>query len=167
MVLASHERVGLRRVVEHSVGEDVARATGVASLFIRENQRGFVDIDTGACSLRTILVPVDGAVPCVPAWRQVIALARLFEPMARVHVLHVGATAPVIQDEEGRALDIPVETRRGLVVETILSVAEEISADLIAMPTEGRHGAMDVLLGSTTERVLREAPCPLLAAPVS
>ena len=167
MVLASHERVGLRRVVEHSIGEEVARATGVASLFIREHQRGFVDIDTGDCSLSTILLPVDADVPCVAAWRQVIALARLFEPVARVHVLHVGSRAPIIHDEEGRALDIPIETRGGLVVETIVSVAEEINADLIAMPTEGRHGAMDAMLGSTTERVLREAPCPLMAVPIS
>jgi hypothetical protein len=34
------------------------------------------------------------------------------------------------------------------------------------MPTEGRHGLSDALLGTTTERVLREAPCPVLAVPM-
>ena len=34
------------------------------------------------------------------------------------------------------------------------------------MPTEGAHGLSDALLGTTTERVLREAPCPVLAVPM-
>jgi len=39
----------------------------------------------------------------------------------------------------------------------------EWAPDLVAMTTEGRHGFMDALRGSTTERVLRTAPCPVLA----
>jgi nucleotide-binding universal stress UspA family protein len=34
------------------------------------------------------------------------------------------------------------------------------------MPTAGRHGLVDALRGSVTERVLHEAPCPVLAIPV-
>jgi nucleotide-binding universal stress UspA family protein len=44
--------------------------------------------------------------------------------------------------------------------------AEEIGADIVAMPTAGRHGLFDALRGSVTERVLRQAPCPVLAVPV-
>jgi nucleotide-binding universal stress UspA family protein len=33
------------------------------------------------------------------------------------------------------------------------------------MATEGRHGFLDAVRGSTTERVLREAGCPVLAVP--
>jgi len=35
------------------------------------------------------------------------------------------------------------------------------------MPTAGRAGVFEVLRGSTTERVLRKARCPLLAVPAS
>ena len=56
--------------------------------------------------------------------------------------------------------------REGPVVETIVSVAEEIDANIIVMPTAGHHGLLDALRGSVTERVLREAPCPVLAVPV-
>lgn len=59
-----------------------------------------------------------------------------------------------------------IDVREGPVIETIISVAEEIGADIIAMPTAGRHGLFDALRGSVTERVLREAPCPVLAVPV-
>ena len=48
---------------------------------------------------------------------------------------------------------------------------EQIAADaptqvLTVMGTEWRHGFLDVLKGSTTERVLLETRCPLLAVPV-
>jgi nucleotide-binding universal stress UspA family protein len=33
------------------------------------------------------------------------------------------------------------------------------------MPTAGRQGVVDALRGSTTERVIRQAPCPVLAVP--
>ena len=38
-------------------------------------------------------------------------------------------------------------------------------ADLIVMATEGRHGVIDAMRGSVTERVVRGAPCPVLAVP--
>jgi nucleotide-binding universal stress UspA family protein len=62
---------------------------------------------------------------------------------------------------------VNVEVRQGDVVETILRTAAEIDADLIAMPTAGHHGIFDALRGSTTERVLRHAPCPVLAMPAN
>ena len=55
--------------------------------------------------------------------------------------------------------------RDGDPVEQILAAAGEVKADLIVMPTAGRAGVFDVLRGSTTERVLRRAPCPVLAVP--
>lgn len=45
----------------------------------------------------------------------------------------------------------------------ILDSAEE--ADLIVMATEGEHGIIDAMRGSVTERVVRDAPCPVLAVP--
>jgi nucleotide-binding universal stress UspA family protein len=35
------------------------------------------------------------------------------------------------------------------------------------MPMAGRHGLLDVIRGSTTERVVREATCPVLALPAA
>jgi nucleotide-binding universal stress UspA family protein len=53
----------------------------------------------------------------------------------------------------------------GEVVETILNASDEREADLIVMATRGHDGFVDALRGSTTERVLRGAKCPLLAVP--
>jgi nucleotide-binding universal stress UspA family protein len=82
-----------------------------------------------------------------------------------VRLMHVGATGPLIRSgaEEGI---VPVALQTGDVVSTILKAAVERQASLIAMPTAGHHGFLDAVRGSTTERVLRHAPCPVLAVPV-
>lgn len=51
----------------------------------------------------------------------------------------------------------------GDIAGSIVDVATEEDADLIVMSTHGRSGLDRLLLGSVTERVLRHAPCPVLA----
>lgn len=167
MVLASHERTGPLRWFGESLGERTARSAHVSTLFVRENHRGFIDPATGVSGLRNILLPVDAHLHCAPAWKRIVAFATLFEPRPRLHLLHVGARTPIVRDERGHPIDVPIKLRQGAVVETILAEAEALSADLIAMPTAGHHGVLDALRGSTTERVLHNAPCPVLATPVT
>jgi universal stress protein A len=47
-------------------------------------------------------------------------------------------------------------------VEEIITEADDASADLIVIATHGYSGLKRVLLGSTAERVVRHAPCPVL-----
>ena len=47
--------------------------------------------------------------------------------------------------------------------ERIVAVARDENADLIVMATNGADGLGERLLGSQTERVVRHAPCPVLA----
>jgi len=51
--------------------------------------------------------------------------------------------------------------RFGAPVEQILNVVEECGSCLIVMATHGRTGLSHVFLGSVTEKVLRQAPCPV------
>ena len=44
----------------------------------------------------------------------------------------------------------------------IIKVARDEGADMIVMGTHGRTGLAHVLIGSVAERVVREAPCPVL-----
>lgn len=44
----------------------------------------------------------------------------------------------------------------------ITEVAEELSADLVVVPSHGRTGLTRLLLGSVAERVVRLAHCPVL-----
>ncbi len=58
----------------------------------------------------------------------------------------------------------PVETavRRGDPVEAVVDYAKERGIDLIVVSTHARWGLGHMLLGSMAERVVREAPCPVL-----
>ena len=44
----------------------------------------------------------------------------------------------------------------------IIRVARDDDVDMIVMGTHGRTGLAHVLIGSVAERVVREAPCPVL-----
>jgi nucleotide-binding universal stress UspA family protein len=50
----------------------------------------------------------------------------------------------------------------GNAAEQILRTAWSISADLIVIPAHGRTGAKHLLPGKTAEKVVRNAPCPVL-----
>jgi len=49
------------------------------------------------------------------------------------------------------------------VAATVVKYAKAHGIDLIVMATHGRTGLTHLLAGSVTEKVLRHAPCPLLA----
>ena len=51
---------------------------------------------------------------------------------------------------------------RGVPHREIVRVADDEGADLIVMPTHGRTGMQHMIFGSTAEKVVRLAPCPVL-----
>jgi nucleotide-binding universal stress UspA family protein len=53
----------------------------------------------------------------------------------------------------------------GRIVPEILRVARDVAADLLVMGTHGLGGFDRLILGSVTERVLRQVPCPVLTIP--
>ena len=57
---------------------------------------------------------------------------------------------------------VQVESRGRPVSDVILADARHSRADIIVMGTHGRRGLNRLLLGSDAERVLREAPVPVL-----
>jgi len=77
---------------------------------------------------------------------------------AGIQLVHVGRSAPELAHPNDQVI-----IRYGNVVQTILDAAVEYDVGFICMPTAGHHGILDALRGSTTERVLRHAPCPMLA----
>lgn len=52
--------------------------------------------------------------------------------------------------------------RRGAPFNEISTFARELGIDLIIVSTHGYTGLQHILLGSTAERVVRHAPCPVL-----
>jgi nucleotide-binding universal stress UspA family protein len=160
IVIATHGRDGIDHWLHGSIAEEVSRQAKATTLFIPPTARGFVDQNTGKISLSRVLVPVDNSPPT-----DVLCDIRAFVQSvggsdAVVEFMHVGETGPQII-EDGTL--VPVALQSGDPVSVILATAKQV--DLVAMPTKGHDGLLDVLRGSTTERVVRHAPCPVLAVP--
>jgi nucleotide-binding universal stress UspA family protein len=168
IVLATHQHEGRVRWVSNAVAEPLARESGLMTLFVPAGVEGFVSRSDGSVSLRSILIPV---APDPSPGVAVEAARRIASGLQRDDVaftaLYVGAPAdmPALSFSPGAGWTWRTMTRQGDVVPTILAVAGECAADLIVMGTQGHQGFLDALRGSTTERVLRHARCPLLAVP--
>ena len=142
--------------------------------------------------IKRILCPVDFSEFSATAYEYAHSLAHHYK--AKLFIQHVAepfisvshryVSQPVIEQayalqvEEANEKIHELETRRRLdevdheivlerggVADCILEFAASEKMDLIAMGTHGKRGLDRLVLGSVTERVLRKAPCPVLAVP--
>lgn len=60
-------------------------------------------------------------------------------------------------------IKIEKSIRHGRPFVEIIQAARELDADLIVIATHGRGGFEHLLFGSTAEKVVRKAPCPVLS----
>lgn len=140
--------------------------------------------------ISSILAPSDFSTHSERAVRYACQLAeRLNAPLHLLHVLSEIVPAgpdpllmPVMppqfyKENEDRAVEtlsrLPDPTwekppsivravRWGSPVDTIVSYAVDHRIGIIVIATHGRTGLSHVLLGSVAERIVREAPCPVL-----
>lgn len=63
---------------------------------------------------------------------------------------------------ERRGIVVTTRVASGIPSEEVVTVARAEDSDLIVVGTRGKTGLAHVLLGSTAERVIRGAPCPVL-----
>ena len=170
MVLATEAREGLPRFFRRSTAEQLSRATGIKTLFVPHGARGFVSLG-GELTLRRILVPVADAPDPRPALVYAARATLLGggEPIELI-ALHVGEGDPklVFPDPTGPGCKWRSAHADGEPVDEIVRFADAESVDLICMATTGAEKLAEALGGSTTtEQVMRRAPCPVLAVPVS
>jgi nucleotide-binding universal stress UspA family protein len=166
LILATHGREGLARWLHGSVAEIVAQRAEAPALFIRPDARGFVSPTTGVCTLKRVLLPVDHDPSPGPALKIIADFVDLFgKGNIELRLMHVGTTPPIIAPHDAIDGMGPIAIRSGHPVDAIVKEASVWNADLIAMPTAGHFGLRDAVSGSMSERVLRQAPCPVLTAP--
>lgn len=165
LVLATRGVRGLARWFVPSMAESLTRLARLPTLLVPKRTRGFVEPETGAVSLRRILVPVDHTPDAEPAVTFVEHTGHVLGAVEAT-LLHAGAAeAPVVAlPENPRCTWDAVQTDGGA-VESILDAARDLPADLIVMVTDGRDGFLDILRGTHTERVLQDTPAPILSLP--
>ena len=138
-------------------------------------------------TIKNIVLPTDFSEATLTATRYAITLAKRFD--ATLHLLHViedplmlapifeSIPLPPQQSFETYAQDrlenwIPIGDRDDLRLELhwfhghpftrIIEFAADHRMDLIVMGTHGRSLVSQAILGSVTEKVVRQAPCPVL-----
>lgn len=72
------------------------------------------------------------------------------------------ALSKIPEGDMAAGLQITREVRSGTPFVEIVRYARDVDADLVVIGTHGRSGLAHVLLGSTAEKVVRKAPCPVL-----
>lgn len=72
------------------------------------------------------------------------------------------ALAKSLDPSWGKPASVALSVRWGDPVEEIIEEASAHGVDLIVIATHGRTGLGHVLLGSVAERIVRQAPCPVL-----
>lgn len=166
IVLAVHQYEGNMRWLHKRVAEPVAHAAGQMTLFIPHGVPGFVSPHDGSISLHNILMPVARKPHAQPAVDAVVRMVRALQlPSGNVTLLHAGPAEeiPALQVAADPGWNWKLKAQEGEPVEVTLQTAADSSADLIVMTTEGPHGFLDALRGSTSERVLRGCRCPVLS----
>ena len=149
----------------------------------------FLPFRNAGITLKQILVPIDFSDCSLRALDLASTIALPFG--AKLTLLHVvepgvyqqsyfGVTPPLEESNQnlveagrerlsalgrkriGHRLRTESLVRIGRAHSEIPDTASALSADLIVMGTHGYTGLKHVLLGSTAERVVRHAPCPVL-----
>jgi len=168
IVLATEGREGLPGWLKPSVAERVARETKLMTLFVPAGGRGFVNPRDGTIHLSRILIPVAREPSAQPALVYATRLAQIASKPVELVLFHVGdGPVPALAQPVDPQLRFRVEQRSGDVIDEIERAARELDVDMIAMTTDGRDGFLGVIgRGSHTERIVRQAPCPVLAVPV-
>jgi len=163
LVAASHGRTGINWWLSGSVAIETLRMTSIPTLLLGPSARTFIDENSGRLNLHNILFPIASSPSPVEAARQFEALmGNIPAQVFRVHVREKNAA-----DGQLARIFPELTTLSGDVVPSILGAAREVNAGIIAMPTADHHGFIDAFRGSVTQRVLHEAPCPILAMPAS
>jgi nucleotide-binding universal stress UspA family protein len=168
LVLATRQRDGLSRWLHRAVAEPLARRSRAMTLFVPSHGKGFVAPADGAVRLEKVLIPVDHVPDGQAAVEEAFFLAEgLGCREVEFKLLHVGTGQgmPTLFLPHSPGYRWKERLVNGDAVEVIEREAALWEPDLIVFTTEGHRDFLDALRGSTTERVLRSARCPVLAVP--
>lgn len=188
IVIATHGYTGARRVLLGNTAERVVRHATCPVLTVPARTASRRAGRTAPLKLRKILVPIDFSNLSKGSLPLATFLAGQFD--AEIVLLHVvqrfpidylvggqllnHVMTPLMRQSEAdlkriaasmsksAGLQVSAVVRDGKPFEEICRAAKRLDADLIALTTHGYTGLKHAWLGSTAERVVRYASCPVL-----
>ncbi|MFC1862396.1 universal stress protein [Thermodesulfobacteriota bacterium] len=190
VITATRGRSGLKRLVLGSVTEHLMRLSPCPLLAVRGKEKGSRPSFDQDIKFNRILVGCDFSKDSILAYQYGLSLAQEFQ--ADIHLAHVIAP-PIYKDlprsinetreklrqdlrvelKERLESMVPVEAHNWCTPKTVLLAGqphEEISKyavvqdmDLVVLGVRGHSLVESLFVGSTTDRVVRQIPCPVLS----
>ena len=188
IVMGTHGRHGVQRLMMGSVAERTVRQASCSVLTVREQEDHASPTKSGVSQIQRILVPIDFSEHSKSLLHTAQALALSYG--AQLDLLHVNemplfagiysglmTANDLVPEVDKHALErlehlweqvgreeVPVKlhVEEGHAAAHIVDFAEQVGSDLIVIASQGRSGIAHFLIGSVAERVVRSAPCPVL-----
>ena len=167
LVLSTHQRQGLDRLLHPSKAEAMADKSHALTLFVPRDCHGFI-AENGEVRLANVLIPVDHA----PNPQRAVDAAESLTHLLGAQTTHFAlfyagkeSDQPEVRFSVSNGWTFERDFWNGAVVDRIIEVSDAQNIDLIVMATRGHNSLLDALRGSTTERVLRRTKCPVLMVP--
>jgi nucleotide-binding universal stress UspA family protein len=185
IIMSTHGYTGLKRVLFGGITDSVVRCSPCPVLVVRSHPpESAAHRSSPAHELRRLLVPMDFSARAERAIRYAVALAG--QAGSAVSLVHVMAEVKqndaavltgghsTLSADAGKQLhsvmdevvdpDLRGEVylRCGAPFQHIIAVADSHEVDLLVLTTHGRTGLSHLLMGSTAERVIYHASCPVL-----
>jgi nucleotide-binding universal stress UspA family protein len=190
VITATRGRSGLKRLILGSVTERLMRTLRCPLLVVHSPDKEFISKDDHEVNINRILVGCDFSPDSSLAFEYGLSLAQEFE--SELHLAHVIESAAyqelqktdtpieteIQQEIHGRLIQklqdmVPEEARNwckpqtslieGRSYEELVKYAEQHDIGMIVLGARGLGLVKSLLLGSTTDRVIRRAPCPILS----
>jgi nucleotide-binding universal stress UspA family protein len=188
IVMSSAGRGALGRIQFGSVADRIARSSTIPIVIVRDEKDGALE----PAKIERIVVPLDGSRRALEALPAAAGLAKRLEiPILLVTakdpnslMLAYGASlnsaeyehiAASIAEEAAARIEAPARELEasGISVDSVVvtgSAAHAISSvcgdnDLIVMTSHGRGGVVRWMIGSVAEKLIREAPVPVMLVP--
>ncbi len=162
IIMGRHGLTGLSRLL---LGSVTARVIGHSPFSVLVVPRG------AALEFKRVLIAADDSPFSAAAWEEALSITQRMEShLTAIAVAASGGEVKtahqVVQrlEAEARLRGVALETAEpyGQPFEAILQVAQAKKVNLIVLGSHGRTGLRKLLLGSTAERVIGQAPCPVL-----
>jgi len=190
VITATRGRSGFKRLILGSVTERLMRTLSCPLLVLRSPEHEMVNAPEQTVQLKKILVGCDFSTDSGRAFDHGLSLAQEFQ--ADLHLAHVIEppvqpnllkeetllSGEIQEDYHGLLIQklkdmVPVEAAnwctpqisimQGQPYEELVKYAETRDIDMIVLGVRGRGLVKTLFLGSTTDRVIRNSPCPVLS----
>jgi len=171
IVMGTHGRSGINRLMLGSVTEKVLHETDRPVLTVR-GKKGIAE--PSKVSIRQILCPINYTEVALKALEHAVGISKCFEAELLVlHVIESHSTDVKEEEEHGRLCawipdgvrsrcSLREVVRRGEAAEQIIEAASSAGCDMIVLGAQHKRFHDTTVLGTTTIRVTRHAPCPVL-----